>query len=150
MSTNQESFLKLGIYLLLQQVKIVTYRCLVKKIFNLCGCNSRMSLLTICDILQVFQYKEDMTSGTISGSGSGNGNDVNSNQWMDIEIDIDEVECILSNLIYSNKVKGYISHAKSILVLSKLDPFPFNSINNQSNTNSNSNNATKTIFSFNK
>ena len=33
-------------------------------------------------------------------------------------------ECILANLIFSGKVRGYISHEKRILVLSKKDPFP--------------------------
>ena len=37
---------------------------------------------------------------------------------------IEDVECVLSNLIYDGMVKGYISHAKSVLVLSKKDPFP--------------------------
>ncbi len=40
------------------------------------------------------------------------------------EVDTDEVECIVANLIYSGRIKGYISHQKSILVLSKVDPFP--------------------------
>lgn len=39
-------------------------------------------------------------------------------------VDVDEVECIVANLIYTQKVKGYISHQKSLLVLSKQDPFP--------------------------
>lgn len=37
--------------------------------------------------------------------------------------DMDELECILSNLIWKGAVKGYIAHGKA-LVLSKDDPFP--------------------------
>lgn len=36
---------------------------------------------------------------------------------------IDEIECILSNLIYQGWIKGYILHEKA-LCLSKKDPFP--------------------------
>jgi hypothetical protein len=35
---------------------------------------------------------------------------------------------LLANLIYRNYVKGYISHAKRMLVLSKRDPFPVSSV----------------------
>jgi hypothetical protein len=45
-------------------------------------------------------------------------------QWMDEDVDLDEVECILSNLIYQGKIKGYISHEKRTLIISKADPFP--------------------------
>ncbi len=40
------------------------------------------------------------------------------------EIDLDETHCILANLIYEGKIKGYISLSHQKLVLSKLDPFP--------------------------
>ena len=45
-------------------------------------------------------------------------------KWLGMHIDLDEVECILANLIYNRYVRGYISHAKRVLVLSKRDPFP--------------------------
>jgi nuclear mRNA export protein PCID2/THP1 len=40
------------------------------------------------------------------------------------EMDLDEIECIVANLIFQGKVKGYISHQKRILIVSKADPFP--------------------------
>jgi len=39
-------------------------------------------------------------------------------------MDLDEIECIVSNLIYQLKIKGYLSHQKRTLILSKADPFP--------------------------
>jgi len=45
-------------------------------------------------------------------------------KWLDIPIDLDEIECILANLIYRGVIRGYLSHAKRVLVLSKRDPFP--------------------------
>lgn len=40
------------------------------------------------------------------------------------EIDSDEVECICAMLISNYFIRGYISHQKKALVLSKNDPFP--------------------------
>lgn len=43
-------------------------------------------------------------------------------KWDD-ELDLDELQCLLANLIANSLVKGYISHERRILVLSK-DAFP--------------------------
>ncbi|KAI0474087.1 PCI domain-containing protein [Xylariaceae sp. FL0804] len=40
------------------------------------------------------------------------------------DIDVDEVECLLANMIYKNLMKGYISHERGIVVLSKNGAFP--------------------------
>ena len=48
----------------------------------------------------------------------------NAFKWLGMPIDLDEVECILANLIYRGYVRGYLSHSKRMLVLSKRDPFP--------------------------
>ena len=44
----------------------------------------------------------------------------------DNELDLDEVECLLANLIGNGMIKGYISHEQRVLVLSKnmKDAFP--------------------------
>ena len=39
------------------------------------------------------------------------------------DMSVDELECILANLIFQNNIKGYIAH-KRCVVLSKADPFP--------------------------
>ncbi|KAL1971847.1 hypothetical protein VTN31DRAFT_1935 [Thermomyces dupontii] len=39
-------------------------------------------------------------------------------------IDMDEVECLLANLIYKNLMKGYISRERGMVVLSKNGAFP--------------------------
>jgi len=39
-------------------------------------------------------------------------------------IDVDEVECILANLIHQRYIKGYIAHQQRMLVVSQNDPFP--------------------------
>ncbi len=40
------------------------------------------------------------------------------------DIDSDETECILANLIYEGKIKGYISQQHQKLVVSKQSAFP--------------------------
>ncbi|KAL4592165.1 hypothetical protein LXL04_005151 [Taraxacum kok-saghyz] len=45
-------------------------------------------------------------------------------KWLQMNMDLDEVECILSILIYTNMVKGYFGHKCKVAVLSKHDPFP--------------------------
>ena len=37
--------------------------------------------------------------------------------------DIDEVECIIANLIFNGYIKGYISHEKKKIVFSKENQF---------------------------
>ena len=39
-------------------------------------------------------------------------------------MDLDEVECVLANLIYAGYIKGYISHQHGKLVVSKGNAFP--------------------------
>lgn len=46
-------------------------------------------------------------------------------KWLQMEdVDADEIECLLANMIYEGKVKGYISHAHKKVVVSKKDAFP--------------------------
>jgi len=49
-------------------------------------------------------------------------------RWLGMPIDLDEAECILANLIYRGYIRGYLSHTKRVLVLSKRDPFPVTSV----------------------
>ena len=44
--------------------------------------------------------------------------------WQHIALTMDEVECMVANMIYRGYVKGYIAHARHILVCSKVAPFP--------------------------
>jgi hypothetical protein len=49
-------------------------------------------------------------------------------KWLGMPIDLDEIACILANLIYRGFIRGYVSHNKRVLVLSKRDPFPTSSV----------------------
>jgi hypothetical protein len=39
-------------------------------------------------------------------------------------VNVDELECLLANLIDKGYMKGYLAHEKQFVVLSKADPFP--------------------------
>ena len=46
-------------------------------------------------------------------------------RFMQVEdIDNDETQCIIANLIYEGRIKGYISHQHQKLVISKQTAFP--------------------------
>jgi hypothetical protein len=88
-----------GTYLLLEKCKTVCYRNLFKRVHL---------------ILEKSQIPLDQVATTF--------------KWLGMPIDLDEVECILANLIFRGYVRGYLSHAKRVLVLSKRDPFPTSAV----------------------
>lgn len=95
----QNVFIRNGTYLLLEKCKTVAYRNLFKRVHT---------------ILDRSQVRLDLVARSF--------------KWLGMEIDLDEVECILANLIFRGYVRGYISHSKRILVLSKKEPFPKSAI----------------------
>lgn len=88
-------FARRGNYLLLEKCKMICYRNLFKRVYKIVG-------------------KEQIKLDYIAQSF----------KWLGMPIDLDEVECILANLIFKQYIRGYLSHEKRILVLSKKDPFP--------------------------
>ena len=84
-----------GTYLLLERCRTVCYRSLFQRIYKV----TEKHQIALEQVSTVFK-------------------------WLDISMDLDEIECILANLIYRGVVRGYLSHSKRVLVLSKRDPFP--------------------------
>ena len=93
---HQRALVKKGTFLLLEQSKILVYRNLFKKVFLV---NEKQTQVK----LQLFERAL---------------------QCLGEPTDLAEVECVVANLIYRGYVKGYISHQKAVLVVSKKDPFP--------------------------
>ena len=91
----QDTFIRQGTYLLLEKCKTVCYRNLFKRVHKIID-SHQMSLNHVGKVFK----------------------------WLGMPIDLDEIECILANLIFIGVVRGYLSHSKRILVLSKRDPFP--------------------------
>ena len=89
------SLFRQGTYLLLEKCKSICYRNLFKRIHVIVG-RTQIPLQHISNAFKV----------------------------LGMPIDLDEIECILANLIFRGIIRGYIAHTKRILVLSKRDPFP--------------------------
>lgn len=102
LAKNQMAFVRRGTFLLLEKVKILVYRNLFKKIYLVSNKSTQLKLATFEAAFA----------------------------WLGVPIDKDEVECILANLIFKGLLKGYISHQKATLVLSKKDPFPTAAVKN--------------------
>ncbi|XP_067122931.1 PCI domain-containing protein 2 [Centruroides vittatus] len=93
---HESFFIKCGIYLILEKLKIITYRNLFKKVYLL----MKTHQIPIEAFLVALKF-------------------------MKVEdIDLDEVHCILANLIFEGKIKGYISYQHKKLVVSKQNAFP--------------------------
>lgn len=96
MQQHQRFFVHCGIYLLLEKLKVIAYRNLFKKVYLL---------------LKTHQIPMEKLLAAL--------------KLMDIEdIDLAETQCIVANLIFEGKMKGYISHQHQKLVVSKQNPFP--------------------------
>ena len=90
-------FIKCGIYLILEKLKTITMRNLFKKVYLILKV-SQLPISAFVTALRSVQPDDD--------------------------IDSEECECLLANLIYEGKIKGYISHQHQKLVVSKQNPFP--------------------------
>ncbi|XP_023691101.1 PCI domain-containing protein 2 [Paramormyrops kingsleyae] len=96
LAKHETFFIRCGIFLILEKLKVITYRNLFKKVYQL---------------LKTYQLPLDAFLVAL--------------KMMQVEdVDIDEVQCILANLIYMGHIKGYISHQHQKLVVSKQNPFP--------------------------
>ena len=96
MEKHESFFIGAGIYLIVEKLKIIAYRNLFKKVYLVLSIHQ----IPIQDLLSALEM-----------------------QGID-DVDMDEVECIVANLIYEGKIKGYISHQHKKLVISKQNPFP--------------------------
>lgn len=98
---HEDRFLKSGVYLVVEKLELQVYQRLVKKIYI---------IQKQKDPSKAHQVKLDLI--------------VRALKWLEMDMDVDEVECIMSILIYKNLMKGYFAHKSKVVVLSKQDPFP--------------------------
>lgn len=96
LATHQEFFIKVGIFLILEKLKVITYRNLFKRTVQLVGSHQ-----VPVDAFRVVLHHMGET-----------------------DVDTDEVQCIIANLIFDGYLKGYISHQHQKLIVSKQNPFP--------------------------
>ncbi|MBN3281834.1 PCID2 protein, partial [Polyodon spathula] len=96
LAKHEAFFIRCGIFLILEKLKIITYRNFFKKVYQL---------------LKTHQLPLDAFLVAL--------------KFMQVDdVDTDEVQCILANLIYVGHIKGYISHQHQTLVVSKQNLFP--------------------------
>lgn len=93
---HEKVFIKWGIFLILEKLKIITYRNLFKKVTLLVK-SHQVSIKAFTTALRMMKVED---------------------------VDEDETACILANLIYEGRIKGYISHQHQKLVVSKQNAFP--------------------------
>lgn len=87
----EDYFIQLGVYLFMEKLKMITYRNLFKK----CAILLKTPQIPIDAFVDILHFLNDD------------------------DMDNDVCQCILSNLIYEGKIKGYISHKFNKLVISK-------------------------------
>lgn len=98
---NQDFFIRKGIFLILEKLKLFVYRNLFRKVYK------------FCDTWDGCPKKNQISLDVLLKAVHMNG----------IQMDKDELECVLANLIFRSSIKGYIAHGRCV-VLSKADPFP--------------------------
>lgn len=96
MSTHQTFFIQCGIYLILEKLKMITYRNLFKKVYNI----NKNPVIELEQFLLALRFVEGK------------------------HMDLEDTHCLLCNLIHDGYVKGYISLTHQKVVLRKTDPFP--------------------------
>ncbi|CAG9559760.1 unnamed protein product [Danaus chrysippus] len=96
MEKHEKFFISAGIYLIVEKLKITAYRNLFRKVF-LVENTHQIDIASFQAALQVMGEKD---------------------------VDSDETQCIVANLIYQGKIKGYISYQHKKVVVSKQTAFP--------------------------
>ncbi|GAA5945530.1 hypothetical protein JCM3775_004191, partial [Rhodotorula graminis] len=117
----QKRLMQRGTYLVVERAREGAVRGLLKKAWVLEGKPARMSIdkfRAYYNAAQAVGLEEDVRLGRLRREAVPR-------RTKEGEIDGEEMECLLANMIYKNLLKGYISHAHQIVVLSKDKPFPW-------------------------
>ncbi|KAG1461266.1 hypothetical protein G6F56_005764 [Rhizopus delemar] len=96
LSSSESILIKQRTYFAVEKAESITVRQLFRKVFLVLGQNTR---LPIKKFQQALHFEG-------------------------MPVDIEEAEWMLANMIYKGYMKGYLSHEKMYLVLSKGNPFP--------------------------
>ncbi|KAF5299182.1 hypothetical protein FQA39_LY02355 [Lamprigera yunnana] len=96
MDRHETFFINCGIYLIVEKLKIIAYRNLFRKVYL---------------ILNTHQIPVEALQLALMFLGQ-------------TDVDLNETECIVANLIFEGKIKGYISRQHRKVVVSKQNPFP--------------------------
>ena len=94
-------FRRRGLYLLLERLKWLVYRTLFKRTYAIVRGGTGPSVCSLSALQSALKASN-------------------------VEVDIDEVECIVANLVFLKLVRGYManSNGKTFVILSQKEPFP--------------------------
>jgi len=95
LQTHQEFFIRTGVALVLQRLRMHVFRRLFKKVYRIMNTN-KIPLAAFAVALR----------------------------WQNIGMELAEIECILANLIFAGQIRGYLAHKAQFLVLAKDNAFP--------------------------
>ncbi|KAI9594191.1 COP9 signalosome complex subunit 12 [Syncephalis fuscata] len=87
---------RMGTYLTVERARYIAVRTLFRKVFVINGKDTKIPMEKFRIALRLVNIPHDM----------------------------DEIECLLANMIYKGYLRGYLSHERGYLVLSNKDPFP--------------------------
>lgn len=96
MEKYEEFFIRAGIYLIVEKLKISAYRNLFRKVY-LAEKSHQIDIASFQAALQIMGHDD---------------------------VDAEETQCIVANLIYDGRIKGYISFQHKKVVVSKQNAFP--------------------------
>ncbi|KAL0089350.1 hypothetical protein J3Q64DRAFT_1808624 [Phycomyces blakesleeanus] len=94
--TSEQELIRQGTYLAVEKAQSIAMRQLFRKVFIILDSNTRIPIA-------LFKKALD---------------------FVGMDVGVEECEWMLATMIYKGYIKGYLSHEKSFLVLSKADPFP--------------------------
>ena len=97
-----ESFIKSNTYFLFEKLEWICFRTLFKETYNQTGQEFKVPYQLFLDAWRLSAQRH-------------NRND---------KIGVEDLECVLANLIDRGYMKGYLSNERQFIVLSKADPFP--------------------------
>jgi len=100
LAIHQSFFVRWGIFMTLEKLRFIAYRNLFKRVFSIVVAPGESPHVPLASLQTAI------------------------NTLQDRQIDLDEVECIVANLIHKKYIKGFISHSKRLLVMSRKDAFP--------------------------
>ncbi|KAI8991697.1 hypothetical protein BDF20DRAFT_845891 [Mycotypha africana] len=92
----ESQLIRQGTYFAIEKAESIAIRQLFRKVFLLLGMNTRIPIATFKKALD----------------------------FEGLNVEIEEAEWMLANMIFKGYMKGYLSHEKMFLVLSKDNPFP--------------------------
>lgn len=96
MEEQESFFIQAGIYLIVEKLKILAYRNLFRRVY-IAESSHQIDIANFQAALQIMGHDD---------------------------VDAAETQCIVANLIYDGKIKGYISYQHQKVVVSKQNAFP--------------------------